>query len=105
MSFNGYNGVVVATGGFVHLPAKRIFYGLRFGLASTLPVFLQRSIHRIVVDTPRLRMRAASRALSPDSTSSTAHPQVLGVSLRHRMPPPLPLETSESDLRVRGNPL
>src|SRR6476660_8097583 len=42
------------------------------GLASTLPVFLQRSIHRMVVETPRLRMRAASRALSPASTSSTA---------------------------------
>src|SRR5215471_13460590 len=42
------------------------------GLASTLPVFLQRSIHRIVVEAPRLRMRATSRALSPDSISSTA---------------------------------
>src|SRR5215472_2479498 len=42
------------------------------GLASTFPVFLQRFTHRIVVEAPRLRMRAASRALSPDSTSSTA---------------------------------
>src|SRR5215475_14071653 len=38
------------------------------GLASTLPVVVQRSIQRIAVEAPILRSRAASRALSPDST-------------------------------------
>src|SRR5262249_61289610 len=38
------------------------------GLASTLPVVVQRSIQRIAVEAPILRSRAASRALSPAST-------------------------------------
>ena len=41
------------------------------GLASTLPVVVQRSIHRIAVEAPTLRRRAASRALSPSSTIET----------------------------------
>src|SRR5262247_4164320 len=38
------------------------------GLASTLPVVVQRSIQRIAVEAPILKSRAASRALSPAST-------------------------------------
>jgi len=42
------------------------------GLASTLPVVVQRSIQRIAVEAPTLSRRAASRALSPVSTIETA---------------------------------
>src|SRR5262245_5151634 len=49
--------------------------------------------------------RRFARALAGLDKLDRAYPEVLGVPLRHRMPPPLPLETSESDLRVRGNPL
>jgi hypothetical protein len=41
------------------------------GFASTLPVFVQRSIQRIAVEAPILSNRAASRALSPSWTIAT----------------------------------
>src|SRR5690606_10158838 len=49
--------------------------------------------------------RLASALAGLDKLNCT-HPEVLGVSLRHRLPPQLlPSEAIESDLRVRGNPL
>src|SRR6185312_4823721 len=42
------------------------------GNAATLPVVVQRSIQRIAVEAPRPSTRAASRLLSPSSTSATA---------------------------------
>src|SRR6202007_816512 len=42
------------------------------GNAATLPVVVQRSIQRIAVEAPRPSPRAASRLLSPSSTSATA---------------------------------
>src|SRR5262249_29123927 len=73
------------------------------GMASTLPVVVQRLIQRIAVEAPRSSTRAASRALSPLSTIETTRTRrsfeyAIEFGLH------LPSEAPESDLRARGNP-
>src|SRR5664279_6254374 len=74
------------------------------GLASTLPVVVQRSIQRIAVEAPTLSRRAASRALSPASTIETTrsrrsfeYPFAIAYPRRCR-------RKTESDFHAQGNP-
>src|SRR4029079_9963660 len=73
------------------------------GLASTLPVVVQRSIQRIAVEAPTLSKRAASRALSPSSTIETTRSRRSFEYPFAIATPAVVVGGTESDLDARGN--
>src|SRR5262245_30431308 len=88
----------------VHLQRRAAVTGAGLGIyASCRPPAIHPADRRRRADAENARGLACALAGLDDLDRS--HPKVLRVSLRHRLPPQLPLEASESDLRVRGNPL